>query len=50
MQRPKNLQSITDPSVAEKVLKFLENIEESPDVQKVYANLYIPEEVLKQIK
>lgn len=50
MKRPKNLQTITNPTDAERLLKFLDNISESPDVQKVYANLDISEDVLKQIK
>lgn len=49
MKRPKILQSITNPVDAEKALKFLDNIDENQDVQKVYANLDIPEDVLKQI-
>ncbi len=50
MQRPENLQSINNQADAEKVFKFLDNIGDNPDVQKVYANLDIPKDVLKQIK
>ena len=38
---------IEDKAKAEKVLKFMENLEEHDDVQKVYANFDIPDEILK---
>jgi YebC/PmpR family DNA-binding regulatory protein len=47
--KPKNFHEITDPGLAGKCLKFLETIEEYDDVQKVYSNLDIPDEVAKQI-
>ena len=37
---------IEDKAKAEKVLKFMENLEEHDDVQKVYANFDIPDEIL----
>jgi YebC/PmpR family DNA-binding regulatory protein len=49
VQKPKNLQTITDKRVASRVLSFLDNLQEHADVQKVFANLDIPEEVIKQI-
>lgn len=38
---------IEDKVKAEKILKFMENLEEYDDVQKVYANFDIPEEILR---
>jgi YebC/PmpR family DNA-binding regulatory protein len=48
-KKPKNLQVITDASVAAKCLKFLETVEEYDDVQKVYSNLDIPDDVARQM-
>lgn len=48
-QKPKNLQVVTDKALASKTLSFLEKLEDHDDVQKVFANLDIPEKVLKQI-
>lgn len=39
--RPKNLQTISDPQEASKAIKFLEEIENHDDVQKVFSNLYV---------
>lgn len=50
VKKPKNLQTIDNLSDVEKALKFLDNMGENSDVQKVYANLDIPGDVLKQIK
>jgi YebC/PmpR family DNA-binding regulatory protein len=50
MKRPKNLQTIDNLQDAQKALKFLDNISENPDVQKVYANLDVPEDIIKEIK
>ena len=46
MFKPNILVSIKDPETAKKVLEFAEKLEESDDVQKVYANFDIPEELL----
>jgi len=48
-KKPKNHITISDASQAGKVMKLLDNLEEYEDVQKVYANLDIPDEVLNQI-
>ena len=48
-QKPKNLQVVSDKTLASKILSFLEKLEDHDDVQKVFANLDIPEEILKQI-
>lgn len=39
IQKPKTYQTISDKSEAEKVINFLDNIEDHDDVQKVYANV-----------
>lgn len=49
MKKPKILQKISDSKKAEKVLSFLDKLENLDDVQKVYSNLDIPEEVLRQV-
>jgi len=49
VQRPKNYQSISDLETAQKVIHFLDTIENYEDVQKVYSNGDIPEEILNQI-
>jgi YebC/PmpR family DNA-binding regulatory protein len=41
--KPKNWQVVSDPEVAAKVIKFLEEIEKHDDVQKVFSNLDIPD-------
>ncbi|MBI2065904.1 YebC/PmpR family DNA-binding transcriptional regulator [Candidatus Woesebacteria bacterium] len=48
--KPKNLQTISDPALAKKALAFLESLEEHEDVQRVYANLDIPDAVLSQVR
>jgi len=47
MMQPINWVKIEEKSKAEKVLKFMEGLEEHDDVQKVYANFDIPDEILK---
>ena len=42
-------QTVSNASDAEKILDFLDSINSNPDVQKVYANLDIPEDILKQL-
>jgi len=44
---PLNIIEIKEPQKAERVLKFTESLEEHDDVQKVYANFDIPDEILK---
>lgn len=46
---PKNVQTITDPDEATKILKFLDSFEEHDDVQKVYSNIDIPTDLLSKI-
>jgi YebC/PmpR family DNA-binding regulatory protein len=50
VQRPKNLQVINDPAIASKTLSLLEKLEEHDDVQMVYADVDIPDSILKDIK
>lgn len=49
IMKPKNLQTITDPIVAGKALKFIEDMESHDDVQNVFTNLDIPNEVMDKI-
>lgn len=44
--KPVVLSPITDKDAAEKALNFLEKLEDLDDVQKVYANFDIPDELL----
>lgn len=48
--KPKSLQTVSDPASAKKALAFLESLEEHEDVQKVYANLDIPDAALSQVR
>jgi YebC/PmpR family DNA-binding regulatory protein len=41
--RPKNLVSITEAPLAQRILRLLDSLEESEDVQKVYANFDMPD-------
>lgn len=49
MQKPKNYQIISDKNAASKILSFLNKLEEHNDVQKVFANFDIPEDILTKI-
>ena len=46
---PQTTVNIDDESVADQVLKLMEAIEDSDDVQKVYANFDIPDKILQRI-
>jgi YebC/PmpR family DNA-binding regulatory protein len=50
IQRPKTFIDITDFTKAKKALAFLEKVEEQDDVQKVFVNLNIPDEVLNKLE
>lgn len=50
VQAPKNYQTIEDAGTVSKVLAFLDRLEEHDDVQKVFANLDIPDAILKSPK
>ncbi|KKQ92443.1 MAG: protein of unknown function DUF28 [Microgenomates group bacterium GW2011_GWC1_39_7b] len=47
--KPKNLQVITDPADASKVIKFLDALDELEDVQKVFSNVEIPDEAMNHV-
>lgn len=48
--RPKSTVVIDQKEKAEKILKFMDSLEDFDDVQKVYANFDIPKEIVKTIK
>lgn len=47
--KPKTIIGIKDAKTAERVLKFMESLEEHNDVQRVFANFDIPDEVLAEV-
>ena len=47
IRKPMVTTAITDTPSAEKALAFLETIEDLPDVQKVYANFDMPEDLVQ---
>lgn len=47
--KPKSLQTIDSVADAKKVLAFLDNLEDHNDVQKVYANIDIPADIMAQV-
>lgn len=49
IKKPKSLVTINEVDIAQKALRFLEGIENHADVQKVFTNLDIPDEVLKKL-
>lgn len=49
-QVPKSYLTIEDESKASRVLKFLDSLSEHDDIQKVFANVDIPEKILKKIE
>ena len=46
MMKPLTIQEITQKEVAEKVMAFAEKLEESEDIQKVFTNFDIPEDLV----
>jgi YebC/PmpR family DNA-binding regulatory protein len=46
VEKPKNYQTVGDTKEATRALDFLEKLEEHEDVQKVYTNIDIPDEVI----
>jgi transcriptional/translational regulatory protein YebC/TACO1 len=46
---PKTTVEVADESAAKKVLRLLDALEENDDVQDVYANFDIPEQVLEAV-
>ena len=49
VQRPKNYLVVKDVGGANKILNFLNILDEQDDVQKVFANVDIPDEILAEI-
>lgn len=47
--KPKNLQTISDAGTARKVIGLIDSLEELEDVEKVYTNLDIPEDLAKSL-
>ncbi len=47
--KPKNFVAITDPSTAEKIMKFIDEVESQDDVQNVFINADIPDDVMSKI-
>jgi len=50
VQKPKTLQSVSGEKTASKALAFLDHLEKHEDVQKVFTNLDIPEEIMKKLE
>ena len=46
---PKNTVDVLDPKSAKQILKLLENLEDHDDVQNVYANFDIPDEIMEEV-
>jgi transcriptional/translational regulatory protein YebC/TACO1 len=46
---PKTTIEVADEAAAKKVLRLIDQLEESDDVQDVFANFDIPEEVMAQV-
>lgn len=49
IMKPKNLQTISDPTSAAKALTFLDSVEDYDDVTNVFSNLDIPDETMQKI-
>ena len=47
--KPKNFVTITDPSTAGKIMKFIDEVESHDDVQNVFINADIPDDVMSKI-
>ncbi|MDD6089021.1 MAG: YebC/PmpR family DNA-binding transcriptional regulator [Desulfovibrionaceae bacterium] len=47
---PKTMQPVTDPETARKFLRFVETIEDHDDVQNVYTNADVPDELMEQLE
>lgn len=48
--KPKNFVTINDPSTAQKINKFIDEVESHDDVQNVFTNADIPDVVMSQIQ
>ena len=50
IKKPKNVMTITDEKKARKIITFLETLEDHEDVQSVFSNLDIPDDVANKIE
>ena len=46
---PQNTIEVSDEKVAARVLKLMETLEDNDDVQNVYANFDIPDEIMEKL-
>jgi transcriptional/translational regulatory protein YebC/TACO1 len=46
---PENTVEVKDPAVAKKILALMDDFEDHDDIQNVYANFDIPDEVIEQV-
>ena len=46
---PKNKVTISDPKLAERVLNFLDTLEDHDDISEVYSNLDVPDEIMSKL-
>jgi len=46
--KPKNFVTISDPGIAQKVMKFIDEVESHDDVQKMFTNADIPESLINE--
>ena len=47
---PKNMIEVTDEKTADQILKLLDKLEEHDDVQNVYANCDISDEIMQKLE
>jgi transcriptional/translational regulatory protein YebC/TACO1 len=47
---PQNRVEVTDQEIAQRLLAMMDEIEDHDDIQEVYANFDIPEEILARIQ
>jgi len=47
---PQNRVEVTDPEIAQRILAMMDEFEDHDDIQEVYANFDIPEEILAKIQ
>jgi transcriptional/translational regulatory protein YebC/TACO1 len=46
---PQNSIAVSDPETARKVIALMEDLEDHEDVQNVYANFDIPDDIMTQL-
>lgn len=49
VKKPKSYHTLSDPKEAKRAISFLDTLEEQEDVQKVFATLDVPEDVMAKI-